>query len=147
MNNDQKVFGIATKSFIIREDKLLILYKAEEEAIKDPDPSRRMDTPGGRLEFGESPESSLLREVKEESGLTVNILFPLDVWHYVHENFQLVGIDYLCEWIGGEVALGEEHESFEWLTLDEILDRKWKDKEKYEKIFRKYTEYNGIQKT
>lgn len=51
MNNDVKRFGVATKGFIMKEDKLLILYKTKQEAAKDPNPDCRVDTPGGCLEF------------------------------------------------------------------------------------------------
>ena len=111
-------FGIATKGYIFKKGRMLIIYKTEEEAANDPNPDLRIDQPGGRLEFGEKPKEALEREILEEVGLRTKIIKPIDVWSYVKEKdeFQLVGINYLCEWLDGEVVLSPEHEKFEWLS-------------------------------
>lgn len=128
-------FGVATKAFIIKEDKILIIYKTEEEASNDPNPNIRRDIPGGRVEFGEDPNMALRREIGEEVGLNVKVITPINVWYFVKENFQLVGIDFLCVWESGEVKLSKEHKDYEWLTLKEIRERQWNEIEKYEKAF------------
>ena len=140
----EKKFGVATKGLIIKNDKILTIYKTAKEASNDPDPNLRKDQPGGRTEFGEDPNVALEREIWEESGLVVNVITPLNVWYYVKEDFQLVGIDYLCEWVSGDVVLSEEHEAYEWLTLDEIIERKWEDKNKFIKAFEYYRAYKQI---
>jgi len=44
------------------------------------DGAGKFTLPGGQIDFGESPETALIREVKEETGLTVaNITELLDV--------------------------------------------------------------------
>ena len=139
MNKDR--FGIATKGFIFKEGKILTIYKTEKEASKDPDPSLRKDQPGGRVEFGENPNTALLREISEESGLSVEVIEPLNVWHYVKDDFELVGINFLCIWKEGEVVLSSEHESFEWLSLEEIKERNWWDLEQFINAFSKYKRY------
>lgn len=138
---EEKKFGVATKGFIIKDGRMLIIYKTAKEAASDPDPNFRRDQPGGRIKFGEDPNSALLREIKEEVGLEVNVISPVNVWYYVNNNFQLIGINFLCEWVSGEVLLSEEHESYEWLTLDEIVTRNWDDVEKYIKMYDCYKVY------
>ena len=113
-------FGVAVKAAILRGRRLLILYKSVAEAGSDPDPAVRIDLPGGRIEFGESPVEALRREVAEETGLQIVPLAPLQVWHYVQQRFQLVGIDYLCESHSGDVVLSDEHDAFRWLTEEEL---------------------------
>ena len=113
-------FGVAVKAAIMRGARLLVLYKTPDEARSGPDPGVRVDLPGGRIEFGESPVAALRREVAEETGLEIEPVAPLHVWHYVKERFQLVGIDYLCECASGEVALSNEHDAFAWLTEEEL---------------------------
>ena len=137
-------FGIATKGYIFKKDRMLIIYKTEEEAANDPNPDLRIDQPGGRLEFGEKPKEALEREILEEVGLRTKIIKPIDVWSYVKEKdeFQLVGINYLCEWLDGEVVLSPEHEKFEWLTLDEIKNKKLDDEEEYIRAFFEWDSYS-----
>lgn len=115
-------FGVAVKAAIVNGPRLLVLYKTAEEALGDPDPAVRVDLPGGRVAFGESPVEALHREVAEETGLEIGVVEPVATWHYVHGRFQLVGIDFLCEYVSGEVALSEEHERFAWLTEAEMAE-------------------------
>lgn len=135
---EKKEFGIATKAWIIKDDKILIIYKTKLEASNTPNPSFRRDQPGGRVEFGENPQKALEREIKEEVDIHVQIIMPFDIWHFVEDDFQLVGIDYICKWISGNVHLSIEHENYEWITLNEIKLRKWHDLKKYEKVFSLY---------
>ena len=116
-------FGVAVKAAIVRDGRLLVLYKAQEEARCDPEPNRRVDLPGGRMRFGESPVAALRREVAEETGLVIEVGAPLQTWHYVKEQFQLIGINYLCTYQAGEVVLSDEHERFAWLTEREMSAR------------------------
>ena len=113
-------FGIAVKAVILHGRRLLVLYKSVAEAGSDPDPAVRIDLPGGRIKFGESPVEALRREVAEETGLQIEPLAPLQVWHYVQQRFQLVGIDYLCASDAREVVLSDEHDGFEWLTEEDL---------------------------
>ena len=116
-------FGVAVKAAIVKAGRLLVLYKTKEEARYDPDPSVRVDLPGGRIRFGESPVVALHREVAEETGLVIEVVAPIETWHYVKDEFQLVGIDFLCEYGSGEVVLSDEHEGFVWLTEEEMSAR------------------------
>jgi 8-oxo-dGTP diphosphatase len=131
-------FGVATKGAIVKDGRLLIIYKSTKEAEYDPNPDFRRDLPGGRLDFGEEPGAALLREIWEEVGLEAKVVAPVHVWHYIKENFQLVGITYYCRWVAGDVVLSEEHERYEWLTWPEIVARGWQEIEEYEAVFKYY---------
>ncbi len=87
------------------------------------------DLPGGKIEYGESPEDALHREVKEELDLTINILRSVGVWYFFSQNHkhQVICHTFVCEPVG-ELTIdtsknpADEHFSqLLWLTLDEIL--------------------------
>ncbi len=140
---NDKIFGVATKGFIVKDNKILVIFKTADEAAETLDPTLRRDQPGGRLEFGESCVESLAREIREETSLKVKILFPIQTWYYVKDSFQLVGINYLCEWISGEVQLGLEHCDYHWYSVDDIKNQDWFDKQNYLdaiEIFKSYKE-------
>ncbi len=136
MVNKTGSFGIAVKGMIVKGDKVLIIYKSAQEAKNDPNPNLRRDLPGGRVEFGESADAALKREILEEVNLEVEIISPIHVWHYVKNGFQLIGINFACIWKNGEVELSGEHESYEWLTLANLVERNWDDIDSYRKLFK-----------
>ena len=132
----EKRFHAAAKGYVFKDDKVLVLYKSEEEARTSVAIEPHIDTPGGSLEYGEDFEAGLLREVDEETGLDVRIVAPFNTWGYTRPTSQLVGVDFLCEWVSGEVVLSHEHIDFEWLTLPEIRKRGWYREETYALAFR-----------
>lgn len=107
-------FGVAVKALIKNErGEYLILKKS---SIEDINPNT-YDLPGGRIEFGEKPEDAILREVKEETGLNVEVVRIFNCWTFVKDdNFQLVGIDFICNLLGGDVLLSKEHDEIIWIS-------------------------------
>ncbi|MEA5019623.1 MAG: bifunctional GNAT family N-acetyltransferase/NUDIX hydrolase [Gordonibacter sp.] len=120
-----KNFGVAVKAAVFKGQRVLVLHKSKAKAVKSIAPQAHIDLPGGRVDFGEDPTRALMREIAEETGLTATVLAPFNSWTHVRDNFQLVGIDYLCEWTGGNVTLSDEHESFEWLSLEQLRETGW----------------------
>lgn len=126
MNNEKTIY-FATKAVIVKDNKFLAMHKS---VAKGP----WLELPGGRMEFGESAEETLKREIFEETKLEVKPVKILDTWNYVGEDYQITGIIYLCEIESGEVTLSEEHDSFQWLDL------RRSSKEKMHKAFRERME-------
>jgi len=79
-----------------------------------------MELPGGGMEFGESAEQTIVREVREETGLNVDVIELLDTWDFIKEDLHITGVIYLCNVEGVcEVTLSDEHDSYQWLELDD----------------------------
>ncbi len=63
--------------------------------------------PGGIVEESESPWTAVVREVKEEVGLDVEVTRLISVYHVADRNS--VGFQFLCRVIGGELCVdGQE---------------------------------------
>ncbi len=71
-----KIFA-ACKAFVNYNGKILILR--ESGKYEDGTNVGRYDIPGGRVQPGESFDQGLIREIKEETGLDVEIGRPFAV--------------------------------------------------------------------
>ena len=79
----------------------------------------------GSIEPGERPEDAAVREVQEESGLTVERLYNVTVQpFYVHTQSAVqLAVVFAAVVRDGPLTLGEEHTRAQWLPLAEAARR------------------------
>ncbi len=82
--------------------------------------------PGGKLELGETLEEGAKREVKEETGLDIDIrklLLPFE--RIVHEgrktSLHVIYIDFVAKVVGGEFAPASDVGEGRWFACGELL--------------------------
>lgn len=116
---DDQVFYVAQKAFIRKGDAVLVLT----------DPAEGLDFPGGKIQEGEDvPQDSLVREVMEETGLTVQVGVPFMTWitgypsGHKNEGKKVFLVAYHCDYVAGDVSLSHEHENFRWVTRDDYRE-------------------------
>ncbi len=135
---------IAVKALIKNKDSFLVLKTTDSNQSNN---LSGWETPGGRLEIGEEIIDGLKREIKEETGLIVKILFPFNAFSAnVGREDSIIGINYLAEYSGGEVKINtNEHVDYRWINISDI--RKLKDSiglqkevDAYERFIDKYKE-------
>jgi 8-oxo-dGTP diphosphatase len=114
----------AFKAVIQEGDRFLVLQQRL--------PNRTYwDLPGGRLEYGEEPMEALHREVKEETGLNIEIGKPLGVfWFFRDDDAQVVCMTYLCSAPQGTIGLTanpspEDIVQAKWVTKEEFLNEEY----------------------
>ncbi len=80
--------------------------------------------PGGLIEIGESLEDGLIREVKEETGLTVEVVELIELLDRIHREgervrYHYVIADYLCLVAGGELRAASDADEVRWAERSE----------------------------
>ena len=80
--------------------------------------------PGGKIEAGESPESALAREIREELATEISVGDYIDTIEYDYPAFHLSMRCYECTVISGKLEL-LEHENAAWLTRESLRSVKW----------------------
>jgi dATP pyrophosphohydrolase len=84
------------------------------------------ETVHGHIEPGEEPEQAAEREVREETGLSIERLYNVTVQpFYLHRTHSVELAVVFAAFVApaAEVKLGPEHSRSEWLTPERALDR------------------------
>jgi len=82
--------------------------------------------PGGRLKIGETQREGLVREAREETGLTVDPVELLGVYDRLLRDeaggilYHYVLIDFLCQRIAGELQAGGDADDARWFSQEEL---------------------------
>ena len=80
--------------------------------------------PGGKIEPGETPEQTLIREIREELDTEIDVGEKLTHVEYDYPEFHLSMDCYWCTVQSGSLTL-KEHEAARWLGLDELYTVNW----------------------
>ena len=128
-----KQIFFAQKALIVKDNKLLMVRKSKHER---PNPLR-WDVPGGRMDYGEEIDDSLVREIYEEVGIKANIGKPyyLGQWFVTRPSkdgsgepleMQIVAVYRACstaatQFDNSKNTDSDEIELIEWVPINEDM--------------------------
>jgi 8-oxo-dGTP diphosphatase len=105
-------------AIIKNEDKILATKRGYGEFIN------MWEFPGGKIESGETKKQALVREIKEELNIEINVdKFALDI-EYQYPNFYLFMSCFMCSIREGSIEL-LEHNDGKWITKEELNTLNW----------------------
>jgi 8-oxo-dGTP diphosphatase len=108
-----------TAAIIRKQNKTLIARRSSNKHL-----GGYWELPGGKIEKGETPEESLVREIKEELGVSINVIdfFMANSHHYPNKSILLKA--YFCDIISGAFEL-TDHDKIEWIEKSEFKNFKF----------------------
>ena len=109
---------VAACALVDADGRVLITTRPDGKAM-----AGLWEFPGGKVEDGEQPERSLIRELKEELGIAVSeaCLAPLTFASHSYPDFHLLMPLYVCRrWEGTVTAL--EGQRLAWVKPNRLRD-------------------------
>jgi 8-oxo-dGTP diphosphatase len=107
-------------ALIFEGDSILLVERAGEPL------KGYWSLPGGLVETGESIEDAVRREVREETGLLVELLSRFDIFERIirdaegRAEYHYVLVDYICRVVGGAPCAGDDVSRLEWVKRPEL---------------------------
>ena len=109
--------GVGVGAVILRDNQILLFLRK-----KAPE-SGYWTIPGGKVEFGETVEEAIIREVKEEVGVEGRIVAPLGVTNHIvkEEQTHFVAPRFLLQIIGEPKNMEpNSHSEMAWFPIDKL---------------------------
>jgi 8-oxo-dGTP diphosphatase len=116
---DIKLTLVVACALVDADNRVLIAQRPQGKAL-----AGLWEFPGGKLEPGERPEATLIRELHEEIGITVKeaCLAPLTFASHAYDDFHLLMPLYICRrWEGALV--GREGQKLAWVRANKLRDQ------------------------
>lgn len=123
---DKKTIFVFKGCVFDKNDRILIDNRKEEILEKA---NSKWELPGGKIEFGETPEDAVKREIFEETGYNVIVkeIIPytnVSVWQYPEFKQHTIVFSYLCELEDdNHVEIKDNRvNKCKWIDISEIED-------------------------
>ena len=111
---------VASVALINSDNQILIAQRPKEKHL-----SGLWEFPGGKVEKNESPESTLIREIKEELNININqkCVAPLTFSEFDYKEFNLLLLLYVCRrWDGDPESM--ENNPIKWVKSNKLREYK-----------------------
>lgn len=116
MSEKVPLFIVAVAAVVLKDGRFLAGKRSENE-VAFPG---KWTIPGGKVEHGQRILDALRQEVKEETDIDIkNIFFAGDFGFIRPDGHNVVGLNFICEYGGGQERTGEDMTQVRWLTIEE----------------------------
>lgn len=113
---DSKKLHIVAVTGIIEKDGKFLIIKRREDEVAYPG---MWTVPGGKVEAPDDCQTTLKREIFEETGITIfdKTIFIRDYGFTRPDEIHVIGLTFGCKYKSGKVNLSSDFTDFTWITL------------------------------
>ena len=104
---------------IEKKKKVLAVKRKEGEHM-----AGKWEFPGGKIMDHELPEKSIIREIKEELNIAIEVADLLTTIDFEYTDFFIHLMAFKCLWIRGNIRL-TVHDQYQWLPVIELPTLNW----------------------
>ncbi|WGG59378.1 8-oxo-dGTP diphosphatase MutT [Brucella intermedia] len=114
----RRILLVAACALVDPDGRVLLTQRPEGKQL-----AGLWEFPGGKVEPGETPEETLIRELQEEIGITTKVpcLAPLTFASHTYDDFHLLMPLYVCRRYEG-IARGLEGQALKWVRPKDMRD-------------------------
>jgi 8-oxo-dGTP diphosphatase len=118
MSTERKILLVAACALVDADGRILLAQRPEGKSL-----AGLWEFPGGKVEAGETPEETLVRELEEELGIVTKVacLAPLTFASHTYETFHLLMPLYVCRRFEG-IPRGQEGQALKWVRPAALRD-------------------------
>ncbi|TRL35834.1 8-oxo-dGTP diphosphatase MutT [Rhizobium straminoryzae] len=115
---ERKIVLVAACALVDADGRILLAQRPEGKSL-----AGLWEFPGGKVEPGETPEETLVRELEEELGIATRVpcLAPLTFASHTYETFHLLMPLYVCRRFEG-IPTGREGQALKWVRPANLRD-------------------------
>jgi 8-oxo-dGTP diphosphatase len=115
---DRPLLGVG--AIIVRDEQVLLVRRS------NPPMQGEWSIPGGLVETGETTREAIIREVREETGLEIEVVKLAEVFERIVRDpdsrvqYHYVLIDYVCRATTGEAHAASDVSEVHWVNTDRL---------------------------
>lgn len=106
-------------AIILNQNKVLVAQRNRNGKLP-----LKWEFPGGKVEKYETIRESLIREIKEELNIEIEIIEKLSPVEHYYSNFSIRLHPFLCNFKSGNLIV-KEHEEIQWAEKSDLLNFDW----------------------
>lgn len=112
-----KPFALSIKVVILDDSSRCLLIKRSMASKGNPG---KWEFPGGKPDIGEDFVQALLREVAEETDLTISLIRPVGTAESESPSKKIVYLIMEARLESGQVHLSDEHDDYAWVPIGQL---------------------------
>lgn len=106
-------------AIIVDDTKVLVTQRSRYMTLP-----LKWEFPGGKIEQNETAEECVIREIKEELNIHIQIIAQLNPKVFNYGSFEIELFPFISNLISGDIKLAE-HSQFKWMELNGLSNLDW----------------------